>query len=37
MPLGHRVVHGGELFKESAQIDDRVIKDIEDCIDLATS
>jgi acetate kinase len=33
--VGHRVVHGGELFKESALIDDRVIKDIEDCIDLA--
>ncbi len=33
--VGHRVVHGGENFKESALIDDRVLKEIEDCIDLA--
>ena len=33
--VGHRVVHGGELFQESALIDDRVLKGIEDCIDLA--
>ena len=33
--VGHRVVHGGELFSESTLIDDRVIKGIEDCIDLA--
>ncbi|HTZ81841.1 MAG TPA: acetate/propionate family kinase, partial [Candidatus Acidoferrales bacterium] len=33
--VGHRVVHGGETFTESALIDDRVIKGIEDCIDLA--
>ena len=33
--VGHRVVHGGELFKESAIIDDKVLQDIEDCIDLA--
>jgi acetate kinase len=33
--VGHRVVHGGELFKESTLIDERVIKGIEDCIDLA--
>jgi acetate kinase len=33
--VGHRVVHGGELFTESALIDDRVLKGIEDCIDLA--
>ena len=32
---GHRVVHGGEAFKQSALIDDRVLKGIEDCIDLA--
>ena len=32
---GHRVVHGGELFKESAIINDDVLKGIEDCIDLA--
>ena len=33
--VGHRVVHGGELFKESTLIDDRVLKGIDDCIDLA--
>ncbi|HXZ81480.1 MAG TPA: acetate kinase [Terriglobales bacterium] len=33
--VGHRVVHGGEMFKNSALIDDRVLKGIEDCIDLA--
>jgi acetate kinase len=33
--VGHRVVHGGESFKESSLIDDRVLKGIEDCIDLA--
>jgi acetate kinase len=33
--VGHRVVHGGEMFKESALIDDRVLKGIEDCIELA--
>jgi acetate kinase len=33
--VGHRVVHGGELFKESTLINDRVLKGIEDCIDLA--
>lgn len=33
--VGHRVVHGGEMFKESALIDDWVLKGIEDCIDLA--
>jgi acetate kinase len=33
--VGHRVVHGGELFKESARIDDKVLKDIEACIELA--
>jgi len=33
--VGHRVVHGGELFRESAIIDDQVLKGIEDCIDLA--
>jgi len=33
--VGHRVVHGGEQFKESALIDDKVLKGIEDCIDLA--
>jgi acetate kinase len=33
--IGHKVVHGGELFSESAVITDRVLKGIEDCIDLA--
>ena len=33
--IGHRVVHGGERFKESALIDDKVLQGIEDCIDLA--
>ncbi|HYM78475.1 MAG TPA: acetate kinase [Candidatus Dormibacteraeota bacterium] len=33
--VGHRVVHGGETFKESTLVDDRVLKGIEDCIDLA--
>jgi acetate kinase len=33
--VGHRVVHGGELFTESARIDDSVLQSIEDCIDLA--
>lgn len=33
--VGHRVVHGGELFKQSALVDDKVLKGIEDCIDLA--
>ncbi len=33
--IGHRVVHGGEKFKESIRIDNEVIQGIEDCIDLA--
>jgi acetate kinase len=33
--VGHRVVHGGEMFSESALIDSKVLQDIEDCIDLA--
>jgi acetate kinase len=33
--VGHRVVHGGEQFKESALIDDKVLQGIEDCIELA--
>src|SRR5580704_1839760 len=33
--VGHRVVHGGELFAESAIIDEKVMQGIEDCIDLA--
>ncbi len=33
--VGHRVVHGGELFGESTIITDEVMKGMEDCIDLA--
>ena len=33
--VGHRVVHGGERFSESALIDDKVLQGIEDCVDLA--
>ena len=33
--VGNRVVHGGELFCESALIDDRVLRGIEQCIELA--
>ncbi|MDO5686353.1 MAG: acetate kinase [Neisseria sp.] len=33
--VGHRVVHGGERFKESVIIDDAVLHDIEKCITLA--
>ena len=33
--VGHRVVHGGELFSESVVIDEEVKKSIEACIELA--
>jgi acetate kinase len=33
--VGHRVVHGGEAFTDSALIDDEVMRGIENCIDLA--
>ena len=33
--IGHRVVHGGELFTESTLIDAKVLEGIEECIDLA--
>jgi acetate kinase len=33
--VGHRVVHGGELFTESAVVTDEVLRGIEECIDLA--
>ena len=33
--IGHRTVHGGEVFKESVVINDEVIKTIEDCSNLA--
>jgi len=33
--VGHRVVHGGEMFSQSVIITDEVIRGIEACIDLA--
>ena len=33
--IGHRVVHGGEIFKESAVIDDKVIEQIDKCSEFA--
>ena len=33
--VGHRVVHGGEYFKQSVVIDEEVIAKIEECNDLA--
>jgi acetate kinase len=33
--IGHRVVHGGERFKDSALIDNHVLQGIQDCIQLA--
>lgn len=33
--IGHRVVHGGESFREAALIDDNAIQAIEDCAPLA--
>ena len=33
--VGHRVVHGGEVFTESALIDDKVLRGIADCVALA--
>ena len=33
--IGHRVVHGGESFQQSALIDDAVLKAIEQCVELA--
>jgi acetate kinase len=33
--VGHRVVHGGEMFSESAIITEEVLQGIEECIDLA--
>ena len=33
--VGHRVVHGGEQFKQSVLITDEVVRAVEDCIDLA--
>lgn len=33
--VGHRVVHGGERFKQSVLITDEVLRGIEDCIEFA--
>jgi acetate kinase len=33
--IGHRVVHGGEQFNQSVLINEKVLKGIEECIDLA--
>jgi acetate kinase len=33
--IGHRIVHGGEIFTKSTLITPEVLKGIEDCIDLA--
>lgn len=33
--VGHRVVHGGEKYSSSVLIDDKVLKNIEDCCKLA--
>ena len=33
--VGHRIVHGGEMFHNAAIINDEVIAEIEKCIDLA--
>src|SRR6516165_6198952 len=33
--VGHRVVHGGEMFSESVVITDKVLEGIEECIELA--
>lgn len=33
--VGHRVVHGGEMFNTSVFITDEVIKNMEECIELA--
>ena len=33
--IGHRVVHGGEIFKESAVTDDKVIEQIDECSEFA--
>lgn len=33
--VGHRVVHGGEKFRQSVLISDEILRGIEDCIELA--
>ncbi|HAS89908.1 MAG TPA: acetate kinase [Desulfovibrio sp.] len=33
--IGHRIVHGGELFFEPVEVDEKVLQGIRDCIPLA--
>ncbi len=33
--IGHRVVHGGEIFADSVVIDEKVMEALNDCIELA--
>ncbi|MBL7959601.1 acetate kinase [bacterium] len=33
--VGHRMVHGGEKFTRSVMLNEQIIRDIEDCIELA--
>ena len=33
--VGHRVVHGGEAFKEGVKVDPNVVRGIDECIELA--
>ncbi len=33
--VGHRVVHGGEIFADSVVIDEKVMEAIEECVELA--
>jgi acetate kinase len=33
--VGHRIVHGGEHFKESAIVNDEVLRHVEECYELA--
>ncbi|PIE23447.1 MAG: acetate kinase [Planctomycetota bacterium] len=33
--VGHRMVHGGQSFRESVLIDPEVLRGLEDCVDLA--
>lgn len=33
--VGHRVVHGGEIFADSVVIDDKVMEALKECIELA--
>lgn len=33
--VGHRVVHGGESFQDSAMINEKIVEKIEECVSLA--